>query len=170
MLYRERNYQKFIHNYLKPNPGNIVNVETKEIIGTHNGLMNYTIGQRRNVGISGNLERHYVCGKNVNDNVLYVAFGDDNDYLLSDSCIIEDVNFLTEKRPKKCSAKFRYRGEDNEVFLEYLEDGTIDIKYPKLAKAVTPGQACVLYDGDECLGSGIIKNVSKNGQQLWYLQ
>ena len=166
----ERNYQKFIHNYLKPNPGNIVNVETKEIIGTHNGLMNYTIGQRRNVGISGNLERHYVCGKNVNDNVLYVAFGDDNDYLLSDSCIIEDVNFLTEKRPKKCSAKFRYREEDNEVFLEYLEDGTIDIKYPKLAKAVTPGQACVLYDGDECLGSGIIKNVSKNGQQLWYLQ
>ncbi len=166
----ERNYQKFIHNYLKPNPGNIVNVETKEIIGTHNGLMNYTIGQRRNVGISGNLERHYVCGKDVNNNVLYVAFGDDNDYLLSDSCIIEDVNFLTEKRPKKCSAKFRYRGEDNEVFLEYLEDGTIDIKYPKLAKAVTPGQACVLYDGDECLGSGIIKNVSKNGQQLWYLQ
>ncbi len=166
----ERNYQKFIHNYLKPNPGNIVNVETKEIIGTHNGLMNYTIGQRRNVGISGNLERHYVCGKDVNNNILYVAFGDDNDYLLSDSCIIEDVNFLTEKRPKKCSAKFRYRGEDNEVFLEYLEDGTIDIKYPKLAKAVTPGQACVLYDGDECLGSGIIKNVSKNGQQLWYLQ
>lgn len=166
----ERNYQKFIHNYLKPNPGNIVNVETKEIIGTHNGLMNYTIGQRRNVGISGNLERHYVCGKDVNNNVLYVAFGDDNDYLLSDSCIIEDVNFLTEKRPKKCSAKFRYRGEDNEVFLEYLEDGTIDIKYPKLAKAVTPGQACVLYDGDECLGSGIIKNVSKNGHQLWYLQ
>lgn len=165
----ERNYQKFIHNYLKPNPGNIVNVETKEIIGTHSGLMNYTIGQRRNVGISGNLERHYVCGKDVNNNVLYVAFGDNNDYLLSDSCLIEDVNFLTEKRPKKCSAKFRYRGEDNEVFLEYLEDGTINIKYPKQAKAVTPGQACVLYDGEECLGSGIIKKVSKNGQQLWYL-
>ena len=166
----ERNYQKFIHNYLKPNPGNIVNVETKEIIGTHSGLMNYTIGQRRNVGISGNLERHYVCGKDVNNNILYVAFGDDNDYLLSDSCLIEDVNFLTEKRPKKCSAKFRYRGEDNEVFLEYLEDGTINIKYSKQAKAVTPGQACVLYDGEECLGSGIIKKVSKNGQQLWYLQ
>ena len=165
----ERNYQKFIHNYLKPNPGDILNVETKEKIGTHTGLMNYTIGQRRNVGISGNLERHYVCGKDVEKNILYVAFGDDNTYLMSDACLIEDVNFLSEARPKNCSAKFRYRGEDNEVTLEYLSDGNILVKYPHLAKAVTPGQACVLYSGEECLGSGIIKEVFKNGQKLWYL-
>ena len=165
----ERNYQKFIHNYLKPNPGDILNVETKEKIGTHTGLMNYTIGQRRNVGISGNLERHYVCGKDVEKNILYVAFGDDNTYLMSDACLIEDVNFLSEARPQNCSAKFRYRGEDNEVTLEYLSDGNIIVKYPHLAKAVTPGQACVLYSGEECLGSGIIKEVFKNGQKLWYL-
>lgn len=165
----ERNYQKFIHNYLKPNPGDILNVETKEKIGTHTGLMNYTIGQRRNVGISGNLERHYVCGKDVEKNILYVAFGDDNAYLMSDACLIEDVNFLSEARPQNCSAKFRYRGEDNEVTLEYLSDGNILVKYPHLAKAVTPGQACVLYSGEECLGSGIIKEVFKNGQKLWYL-
>ena len=165
----ERNYQKFIHNYLKPNPGDILNVETKEKIGNHTGLMNYTIGQRRNVGISGNLERHYVCGKDVEKNILYVAFGDDNTYLMSDACLIEDVNFLSEARPQNCSAKFRYRGEDNEVTLEYLSDGNILVKYPHLAKAVTPGQACVLYSGEECLGSGIIKEVFKNGQKLWYL-
>lgn len=165
----ERNYQKFIHNYLKPNPGDILNVETKEKIGTHTGLMNYTIGQRRNVGISGNLERHYVCGKDVEKNILYVAFGDDNTYLMSDACLIEDVNFLSEARPQNCSAKFRYRGEDNEVTLKYLSDGNILVKYPHLAKAVTPGQACVLYSGEECLGSGIIKEVFKNGQKLWYL-
>lgn len=165
----ERNYQKFIHNYLKPNPGDILNVETKEKIGTHTGLMNYTIGQRRNVGISGNLERHYVCGKDVEKNILYVAFGDDNTYLMSDACLIEDVNFLSKARPQNCSAKFRYRGEDNEVTLEYLSDGNILVKYPHLAKAVTPGQACVLYSGEECLGSGIIKEVFKNGQKLWYL-
>lgn len=165
----ERNYQKFIHNYLKPNPGDILNVETKEKIGTHTGLMNYTIGQRRNVGISGNLERHYVCGKDVEKNILYVAFGDDNTYLMSDACLIEDVNFLSEARPQNCSAKFRYRGEDNEVTLEYLSGGNILVKYPHLAKAVTPGQACVLYSGEECLGSGIIKEVFKNGQKLWYL-
>ena len=131
--------------------------------------MNYTIGQRRNVGISGNLERHYVCGKDVEKNILYVAFGDDNTYLMSDACLIEDVNFLSEARPQNCSAKFRYRGEDNEVTLEYLSDGNILVKYPHLAKAVTPGQACVLYSGEECLGSGIIKEVFKNGQKLWYL-
>lgn len=165
----ERNYQKFIHNYLKPNPGDILNVETKEKIGTHTGLMNYTIGQRRNVGISGNLERHYVCGKDVEKNILYVAFGDDNTYLMSDACLIEDVNFLSEARPQNCSAKFRYRGEDNEVTLEYLSNGNILVKYPHLVKAVTPGQACVLYSGEECLGSGIIKEVFKNGQKLWYL-
>lgn len=165
----ERNYQKFIHNYLKTNPGDIVDVETKKVIGTHTGLMNYTIGQRRNVGISGNLKRHYVCGKNVEKNILYVAFGDDNDYLMSDACLIEDVNFLTDERPQNSTAKFRYRGEDFNVELEYQADGNILVKYPELAKAVTPGQACVLYNKEECLGSGIIKEVFKNGQKLWYL-
>lgn len=61
----ERHFQAFLENYLKPNPGDILNVETMEKIGRHTGLMNYTIGQRRNVGISGSLMRHYVCGKDV---------------------------------------------------------------------------------------------------------
>jgi len=165
----ERNYQKFIHNYLKENPGNIIDIDTNKIIGRHNGLMNYTIGQRRNVGISGNLERHYVCGKNVKDNILYVAFGDDNKYLMSDACLIEDVNWISNKRVEKCSAKFRYRGEDIPVTLEYLDNNMIKVNYPTLAKAVTPGQACVLYLDEECLGSGIIKEIYKNGEKLWYL-
>ena len=68
----ERHYQEFISNYLKPNPGDIVDVETKEVIGRHTGLMNYTIGQRRNVGIAGNDKKHFVCGKDVEKNILYV--------------------------------------------------------------------------------------------------
>lgn len=165
----ERNYQKFIHNYLKPNPGNIVDIDTKEVIGNHNGLMNYTIGQRRNVGISGNLERHYVCGKNVKDNILYVAFGDDNKYLMSDECLIDNINFISSIHPTFCTAKFRYRGEDHPVELEYINDNEIKVKYHGLAKSVTPGQACVLYLGEECLGSGIIKKVRKDNNDLWYL-
>ena len=165
----ERNYQKFIHNYLKPNPGNIVDIDTKEVIGNHNGLMNYTIGQRRNVGISGNLERHYVCGKNVKDNILYVAFGDDNKYLMSDECLIDNINFISCIHPTFCTAKFRYRGEDHPVELEYINDNEIKVKYHGLAKSVTPGQACVLYLGEECLGSGIIKKVRKDNNDLWYL-
>ena len=164
----ERNYQEFIKNYLKPNPGDIVDVETKEVIGRHNGLMNYTIGQRRNVGISGNDERHYVCGKSVKNNILYVAFGD-SEYLYSNECEIENVNFISDKRPTFCTCKFRYRGEDHPVNIEYLENGNIKVTYPGGAKSVTPGQACVLYDGQECLGCGFIKTVKKNGNNLWYL-
>ncbi len=165
----ERNYQKFVSNYLKPNPGDIIDIETNKVIGTHTGLMNYTIGQRRNVGISGNLEKHFVVGKNVAENKLYVAFGEDSEYLYSDSCIIENVNFLCQTRHTFCTAKFRYRGPDYEVMLEYLENNEILVRYPEKVKAVTPGQACVFYLGEQCLGSGIIKTVMKNGEKLWYL-
>jgi len=164
----ERNYQKFIHNYLKPNPGNIIDVETKKVIGRHTGLMNYTIGQRRNVGISGNEERHYVCGKNVKNNILYVAFGDDNKYLMSDECISQ-VNFISSVHPTFALAKFRYRGQDHPVELEYLDNNSIRVKYKGLAKSVTPGQACVLYLGEECIGSGIIDKVKKDNEDLWYM-
>lgn len=164
----ERNYQKFIGNYLKPNPGDIVNVETKEVIGKHTGLMNYTIGQRRNVGLSGDDNRHYVCGKNVKNNILYVAYGN-SDFLYSDACTLEKVNFISEKRPKECTAKFRYRGEEYKVSLEYLDNSQVLVKYPEMIKAVTPGQACVFYDNDECLGCGFINKVYKNNEELWYL-
>jgi tRNA-specific 2-thiouridylase len=165
----ERNYQKFISNYLKPNPGDIINIETNEIIGTHTGLMNYTIGQRRNIGISGNPEKHFVVGKNVEKNILYVAFGENNEYLYSDACIIDKVNMICSSTHTFCTAKFRYRGEDVNVILEYLEHNEILVKYPSKVKAVTPGQACVLYQGEQCLGSGIIKTVFKDGKKLWYL-
>ena len=165
----ERNYQKFVSNYLKKNPGDIINVETNEVIGKHNGLMNYTIGQRRNVGLSGDSLKHYVCGKNVEKNILYVAFGDDSKYLYSDKCLIENVNFISDKRPDKCTAKFRYRGEDYPVNLEYLDDNKIMVSYPEKVKSVTPGQACVLYDGDECLGCGFISDIYKNNEKLFYI-
>ncbi len=163
----ERHYQEFIKNYLKPNPGAIINVETQEKIGTHTGLMNYTIGQRRNVGLSGHEKRHYVCGKNVRQNLLYVAFGD-NDYLYSDACILDNINLL-EELPSKLTAKFRYRGESIPIEIEYLKDNEIKINYPTLAKSVTPGQACVFYDQEKCLGCGFIKDVFKKGEKLWYL-
>ena len=163
----ERHYQDFIKNYLKPNPGDIVNVKTKEVIGRHTGLMNYTIGQRRNVGISGSELRHYVCGKNVRENILYVAFGD-SEYLYSDACTLDNINLLGPL-PQKLHAKFRYRGEDIPIEVERIRDGEIKIKYPSLAKSVTPGQACVFYDDEECLGCGFIKDVYKNGEKLWYL-
>jgi len=166
----ERHFQEFVGNYLKPNPGNIIDIETNEIIGRHTGLMNYTIGQRKNVGIAGFQKRHYVCGKNVSKNELYVAFGDDSNYLLSDSCTLENVSFNCDLRPSECSAKFRYRGEEYKVSLEYIDETHIKVFYKNsLIKSVTPGQFCVLYINDHCIGSGIINDVFKNDQKLWYL-
>lgn len=163
----ERHYQDFIKNYLKPNPGDIVDVKSKKVIGRHTGLMNYTIGQRRNVGLSGDAKRHYVCGKNVEKNILYVAFGD-SEYLYSDACTIDNINLLGEL-PSKLTAKFRYRGEEVPIEIENISDKEIKIKYPTLAKSVTPGQACVFYHDEECLGCGFIKDVYKIGEKLWYL-
>jgi len=165
----ERNFSNFLKNYLPNQAGDIVNIETNKIIGKHIGLMHYTIGQRRGLDIGGNNDKLFVVGKDLDKNILYVAFGDENEYLYSDEAIIEDVNWISKEKPNKCSAKFRYRQKDNNVSINFLDDGNIKVNYPQKIKSVTPGQACVFYLNEECLGGGIIKEVRKDGQKLWYL-
>lgn len=164
----ERNFKDFLKNYIPTNPGDIIDIESKEIIGKHHGIMYYTIGQRRDLGIGGSTDKIFVVGKDASKNILYVANGDNNEYLLSDEALIEQVNFISDNRPNKAIAKFRYRQPDQDVNIEYLDNNEIIVHYNNV-KAVTPGQACVIYDGDECIGGGIIKEVRKNGQKLWYL-
>ncbi len=157
----ERNFQQFLSNYLPNQPGDIVNIETKEVLSQHIGLMYYTIGQRKGLNIGGSSDKLYVVDKDIQNNILYVAYGKNNDYLYSDEAIIEDINWIGEDRPTKCSAKFRYRQTDQIVEIEYLENDLLKVYYNK-QRAVTPGQACVFYDGEKCLGGGIIKRVIKN--------
>ena len=164
----ERNFKGFLENYLPNMPGKIINLDTNEVVGEHIGLMYYTIGQRRGLDIGGTDDRMFVVGKNLDKNELYVAIGEDNPYLYSDSCIIDTINFNCDDRPTKCTAKFRYRAKDYPVTLEYLENGEIRVNYDNI-KAVTPGQACVFYDGEKCLGGGIIKTVCKNGEKVWWI-
>ena len=165
----ERNFSNFLKNYLPNQPGKVINIETNEVIGNHIGLMHYTIGQRRGLNIGGTKERMFVVGKDLKKNILYICIGDDNDYLITDSCIVDTINWLGEEKVKKCCAKFRYRQPDINVELEHLDNGEILVKYQQGVKAVTPGQACVFYKDDECLGGGIIKEVRKNNKKLWYL-
>ena len=164
----ERNFKNFLENYLPNIPGKIVNIDTNEVLGEHIGLMYYTIGQRRGLNVGGTLDRLFVVGKDLNKNILYVAIGDENEKLKSDMAIIDNINWLSDSKPNKCMAKFRYRQNDNPVELIYHDDYIV-VKYPQRIKAVTPGQACVLYLDDECIGSGIIKEVYKNNEKLWYL-
>ncbi|MBQ9182008.1 MAG: tRNA 2-thiouridine(34) synthase MnmA [Bacilli bacterium] len=163
----ERNFKEFLKNYLPNKEGNIVNIDTNEIIGKHIGLMYYTIGQRKGLDIGGMSDRAFVVGKDLDKNILYVALNDENEYLYSTSCIVDNIVW-NHKKINKCNAKFRYRQKDNPVELEFL-DNEILVKYDQKIKSVTPGQVCVFYDGDLCLGSGIIKEVRKNNKKLWYL-
>lgn len=156
----ERNFRNFLKNYLPNMPGDIVDIETKEVLGKHIGLMYYTLGQRRGLNLGGNELKHYVCEKDLKNNILYVANGDENKYLFTTSALIEDFNFLTDDRPSQCNCKFRYRQKDVSVNVEYLEDNMIKVSYTNV-KSVTPGQFCVLYDNDVCLGGGIIKETFK---------
>ena len=154
----ERNFTQFLENYLPNIPGDIVNIDTGEILGKHIGLMYYTIGQRRGLNIGGTKDRTFVVKKDLDKNILYVAVGDDNKYLYSSTAIIEEFNYLTDKRPSKCTCKFRYRQSDIDINVKYLDNNNLLLSY-KGSKAVTPGQFCVLYDKDICLGGGIIKEV-----------
>ena len=156
----ERNFRNFLKNYLPNMPGDIVDIETKEVLGKHIGLMYYTLGQRRGLNLGGNELKHYVCEKDLKNNILYVANGDENKYLFTTSALIENFNFLTDDRPSQCNCKFRYRQKDVFVNVEYLEDNMIKVSYTNV-KAVTPGQFCVLYNNDVCLGGGIIKETFK---------
>ena len=154
----ERNFTKFLENYLPNIPGKIINIETNEVVGEHIGLMYYTLGQRRGLNLGGFRDKSYVAKKDIKNNILYVASGDENKYLYSSEAIIENFNFLTDKKIKNCTCKFRYRQADIKCNIEYLDNNKIKVIYNS-AKAVTPGQFCVLYDGDLCLGGGIIEKV-----------
>ena len=143
-----------------------------EVKGRHDGLMYYTLGQRHGLGIGGDGEPWFVLGKDLARNVLYVGQGFHHDKLYSEALTAVKMSFTSE-RPKpqkfKCTAKFRYRQTDSPVEVEMQEDGTALITFAESQRAITPGQAVVLYDGDVCLGGGTIHEVIKNGEKLTYV-
>lgn len=155
-------FSNYINDIVGVNEGKIIDYNTNLEIGKHKGLSHYTIGQRKGLNLGGNQERLFVVDKDIEKNILYVASGQEDSYLYSNAAIIANVNWITDDRPKQCVAKFRYRQSDNEVILEYLNNGDVFVKYPYGIKAVTPGQVCVFYDNEECLGGGIIKEVIRN--------
>lgn len=151
-------FKEYMSDKLDNKEGNIVLIDTNRVIGKHDGLTKYTIGQRKGLNIGGASDRMFVVDKDLVNNILYVGLGDDNKHLYSNNCILEKVNFNVSERPNKCLARFRYRAPLYEVELEYLDNDEILVKYDNI-KSVTAGQACVFYDGEQCLGGGIIKTV-----------
>lgn len=168
----ERAFKEFLQNYIPAKPGKMVDIQTKKVIGDHIGIMYYTIGQRKGLGIGGPGDAWFVVGKDYDQNILYICQGDQNDWLLSDGALISDVNWISSYKPEQplhCHAKFRYRQKDNPIVLTFIDENTVRLTFDQPVKAVTPGQAAVFYDGDICLGGGTIEKVYKNGKELDYL-
>ena len=168
----ERHFKEFLKNYIPAKKGDIVDIETNRVIGRHDGVMYYTIGQRKGLGIGGikgeEAKGWFVVKKDVKTNILYVASGSESDYLYSDSCIVKHLNFITDK-PKEGQhifAKFRYRQKDNGVSIHFIDEDTIKLIFDEPYSSVTPGQAAVLYDGEICLGGGLIDATYKGDKQI----
>ncbi len=166
----ERDFKEFLSTYLPAQPGEMQTLNG-EVKGTHDGLMYYTIGQRHGLGIGGAGEPWFVCGKNLEKNVLYVCQGFHHEALYSDALKAVNVNFINEPKEKvfTCTAKFRYRQPDRNVTVEQLDDGEYRVTFKEQERAITPGQAVVFYAGDVCLGGGIIDEVYKEGTRLTYV-
>lgn len=154
-------FKEYIKDKINTKKGLVVDVLTNKVVGSHDGLNRYTIGQRRGLNIGGSEERMYVVGKDLEKNILYIATGDDNQYLMSTSCVLSDVNLFGDEQIYECNAKFRYRQKEVPVKLKWLNDKSVEVFFEQGIKAVTPGQACAFYNDDECLGGGIIKTVNK---------
>lgn len=161
-------FSDFITQHIPAKKGPVINIKTNEVLGEHKGLSYYTIGQRRGLDIGGTPDRMFVVGKNVKENILYVSIGED-EYLECDECIIENVNLISYHHPTFCTVKYRYASGDVSASIEYLENNEIKVKLLSKVRAVTPGQTVAIYLGEECIGGGIIKNVLKNNEKLWYL-
>ncbi|MHD0397545.1 tRNA 2-thiouridine(34) synthase MnmA [Staphylococcus simulans] len=167
----ERNFKEFLSNYLPAQSGDMRTLNGKKM-GTHSGLMYYTIGQRHGLGIGGDGDPWFVVGKNLEDNVLYVEQGFHHDALYSDYLIASDVSLVNDidlSQGYRCTAKFRYRQKDTDVTVTQIGEDQLRVDFDEPVRAITPGQAVVLYDGDVCLGGATIDDVYKNEGQLTYV-
>jgi tRNA-specific 2-thiouridylase len=166
----ERDFKEFLSGYLPANPGRMINLDTREDMGSHDGLMYYTIGQRQGLGIGGEGGPYFVAGKNLATNELYVVSQYENESLYSTKLTASGVNFINDVEDgRHCTAKFRYRQQDVPVTVHRVDDDTIEVVFDAPARAVTPGQAVVLYDGEVCLGGATIDMVYNEEKVLEYL-
>ena len=156
----ERPFPEFLNNYIPHNPGSIEDENGNEI-GEHKGLAFYTIGQRQGLGIGGIKHSKnipwYVAEKNIKKNTLVAVQGNNHPLLMSSKLETKNLKLINEIEEKRfnAKAKVRYRQEDQDCFIEILDE-TLKVKFTEKQRAVTPGQSVVIYKNDICLGGGEI--------------
>ena len=161
----ERDFKAFLQGFLPAQPGDMVTPQG-EVVGHHDGLMYYTLGQRRGLGIGGRGDGRsfFVVDKDVKNNRLIVVQGEDHPLLYSRAALASQATFigepLPENTPCRVTAKFRYRQPDQPVTVTRQGESLL-FTFDEPQRAVTPGQSAVLYDGQTCLGGGIIESVER---------
>ena len=158
----ERNFREFLERYLPRNPGEMRTPEGT-LVGQHQGLMYYTLGQRQGLGIGGqkdgSTDPWFVAAKDMTSNTLVVVQGHEHPLLKRSTLAAGQLNWISGTAPdpdKPYTAKTRYRQTDAACHITTLYDDTLELVFDTPQWAVTPGQSVVLYDGEVCLGGGII--------------
>lgn len=162
----ERKFKEFLQRYLPTQPGEMRTPEG-QLIGKHSGLMYYTLGQRQGLGIGGVKdapdEPWYVLEKDLANNVLIVGQGHDHPLMLNNILEAGQLDWCNNQpltRSIQCRAKTRYRQADQACRLEPISADRCRAVFDEPQRAITPGQSVVFYQGDVCLGGGIIESKS----------
>jgi tRNA-specific 2-thiouridylase len=158
----ERNFREFLSEYIPPAPGEVRTLDDR-CIARHHGLQYYTLGQRQGLGIGGVKgcpdEPWYVLHKDMENNVLYVGQGHDHPWLFSALLRAEQLSWVSGTAPRagtRLTAKVRYRQADQVCTVSEIGEDAMVLEFAEPQRAVTAGQSVVLYDGENCLGGGII--------------
>ncbi|CAL1329282.1 tRNA 2-thiouridine(34) synthase MnmA [Candidatus Providencia siddallii] len=160
----KRNFFNFLSYYLKIKPGEIITDDGK-IIGQHNGIMYYTLGQRKGLGIGGiknALEKPwYVIDKNIKKNQLIVAQDNKHPRLMSSGLIAQQLYWVNREEitQLRCVVKTRYRQSDIPCTIIKINKNNIKVNFDYPVSAVTPGQSAVFYINEVCIGGGVIDSI-----------
>ena len=159
----ERPFREFLSRYLPKNPGEIRRLDDDRVVGEHQGLMYYTIGQREGLGIGGMKDAPeapwFVAGKDGARNVLLVVQGHDHPALLRPSLRAEQLSWVAGEAPRTqwvYAAKTRYRQADAACAIARIDGDVCQVEFAQPQWAVTPGQSVVIYESKVCLGGGVI--------------
>jgi tRNA-uridine 2-sulfurtransferase len=156
----KRNFKSFLSKYVEAQPGNFETLEGN-IVGKHDGIAYYTIGQRRGLAIGGAGDAWFVVGKNVSNNIVHVEQGTRHPALFADDLTATEPTWISQspllELPYRCTAKIRYRQPDQACTIERYENGRLYVSFDAPQRAITPRQSIVFYKDDICLGGALIE-------------
>lgn len=156
----KRNFKEFISRYVPYHPGDFVTTEGK-VIGQHDGVAYYTLGQRKGLGIGGAGDAWFVVDKDVQKNQVVIEQGHDHPALYAIGLTAKEPSFVGGEiplLPLRCKAKIRYRQEEQPCVIESYENELLTVRFDAPQRAITPRQSVVFYEGETCIGGALIEN------------